>query len=221
MSCPLKSLPSPRTQHRKAGLCPQKLPAEGEQSSSQRPRSSAAGWFPSALIFQRPGMGGGGGQSMISFPGRDQSSLFRSHDFSSYFTLHHLLPHLTKLREPPDFHVWGSRLGTWLTLCIPGPSWLPRIDSPSAGSGRGGVVLLGNGTLNERPQDPRGLCFGEHCSTCSELEVLEVYLLHILSLPGAGGWGWPGPHLMLQQNRERGERVTPGIQSKFKEAVHQ
>ena len=193
MSCPLKSLPSPRTQHRKAGLCPQKLPAEGEQSSSQRPRSSAAGWFPSALIFQRPGMGGGGGQSMISFPGRDQSSLFRSHDFSSYFTLHHLLPHLTKLREPPDFHVWGSRLGTWLTLCIPGPSWLPRIDSPSAGSGRGGWCCWEMARSTSAPRIPVDYALGNTVPPALNWRFWRFISFTYLVFPGRGGGGGQGP----------------------------
>lgn len=62
MSCSFKSLPVhggpfPKTQYRKAGLCPQKLPTEGEQSSSQSPQRSAMGRFPFTLICQNPGMG--------------------------------------------------------------------------------------------------------------------------------------------------------------------
>lgn len=41
-----------KIQHRKADLCPQKLPAEEEEKRSQSPGSSAGGWFPAMLIFQ-------------------------------------------------------------------------------------------------------------------------------------------------------------------------
>lgn len=99
MSCPFKSLPAPRTQHRKAGLCPQKLPTEGEQSSSQSAGSSAAGWFPFMLIFQSPGTGGRAKHDII-FRQRPKFSFQVTWFFLKFYT--------SSLAAPSDLTQWVS-----------------------------------------------------------------------------------------------------------------
>lgn len=70
--------------------------------------------------------------SIISFPGRDQS--FRSHDFPSSFTLHRFLPHRTQLRESPDLNVGGCYLGVLFNIHIPGPVIFIESSGPGPGS---------------------------------------------------------------------------------------
>lgn len=113
-SCPLESFPfhggsSPRTQHRKAGLCPQKLPAHGNSKVAEVLGAQLQGDFHSRPCFRAPGLADER-QSYIISRQRPHFS-FGSHGFSPNFTLHRFLPHPTSLTEPPDCNVDGSCLG--------------------------------------------------------------------------------------------------------------
>lgn len=97
MSCSYKSLPvhggsSPRTQHRKAGLCPQKLPTDENREVAKVLGAQLQDDFQSQSSFRT--LGPVEEQQHFIILGKDLSSLFRSHDFSFDFVLH-LLPHLT------------------------------------------------------------------------------------------------------------------------------